>query len=149
MAGKRDGPGVPKPTNKVHFACFTCRKAFKQQGSSNWDRNVPERPFPCPNCKWPMVRLGRYFKAPPQRAGRQWLKVELLYRFGERFEFFYPNEGGRVSFQCRSLASAVGYLMGLGYPKSEVQECLESIRASHQRNSGRAEPSAAPDRPRD
>jgi hypothetical protein len=29
-----------------------------------------------------MTRLGRYFKAPPQRAKRQWLKVELLYHYG-------------------------------------------------------------------
>ncbi len=85
MAGTRPGPGVPTATNKVHFACFACRKTFKQPGSSNWDSNVPERPFPCPECKVPMVRMGRYFKAPRQRAARAWREVERLYSGGERF----------------------------------------------------------------
>ena len=86
MAGMREGSGVPTATNRVHFACFACRKAFKQRGSSNWDRNVPERPFPCPNCKAPMARLGRYFKAPRQRAIAAWQEVERLYSEGARFD---------------------------------------------------------------
>jgi hypothetical protein len=86
MAGKRKGSGVPTATNKVHFACFDCRKSFKQPGSSNWDSNVPERPFPCPDCKKPMVRLGRYFKAPPSRSLKAWREVERLYLSGERFD---------------------------------------------------------------
>jgi len=86
MAGMRDGLGVPTATNRVHFACFACRKAFKQRGSSNWDSNVPERPFPCPECKAPMIRLGRYFKAPRRQAVRAWREVEQLYREGARFD---------------------------------------------------------------
>ena len=77
MAGMRKGPGVPTATNKVHFACFACRKTFKQMGSSNWDSNVPERPFPC---------MGRYFKAPPRRSVRAWREVERKYQNGERFD---------------------------------------------------------------
>ena len=86
MAGKRPGPGVATATNRVHFACFACRKTFKQPGSSNWDSNVPERPFPCPDCKQPMARMGRHFKAPRQRAVRAWQEVEQLYLLGERFD---------------------------------------------------------------
>ena len=86
MAGKRPGSGVPKPTNRVHFACFACRKTFKQIGSSNWDSNVPERPFPCPECKEPMARMGRHFKAPRRSAVRAWKEVEHLYLQGERFD---------------------------------------------------------------
>jgi hypothetical protein len=86
MAGTRKRPGTPKATNKVHFACFTCRKSFKQQGSSNWDETVPQRPFPCPNCKQPMARMGRYFKAPSKRAVRAWRETERLYLAGERFD---------------------------------------------------------------
>jgi hypothetical protein len=86
VAGPRKGTGAPTATNKVHFACFVCRKCFKQQGSSNWDNNVPVRPFPCPNCKHSMVRMGRYFKAPPQRAVRAWREVERRYQEGERFD---------------------------------------------------------------
>jgi hypothetical protein len=86
MAGKRKGPGIPKASNKVHFVCFACRKTFKQQGSSNWDMNVPDRPFPCPNCKEPMNRMGRHFKAPSQLAIRAWREVEHRYQNGERFD---------------------------------------------------------------
>jgi hypothetical protein len=84
--GKPPKQGVPTATNKVHFACFTCRKSFKQLGSSNWDATIPKRPFPCPNCKQAMVRLGRYFnKAPRQRAIRAGREVIRLYQAGERF----------------------------------------------------------------
>jgi hypothetical protein len=86
VAGMRKGSGVPTATNKVHFVCFECRKAFKQRGSSNWDSKSPRRLFLCPNCKQPMVRLGRYFKAPRQRAARTWRQVERLYQGGERFD---------------------------------------------------------------
>jgi hypothetical protein len=80
------GPGVPSATNKVHFACFDCRKTFKQLGSSNWDSKVPQRPFPCPECKRPMARMGRYFKAPPQRSVKAWAQVKSAYLGGERFD---------------------------------------------------------------
>lgn len=100
MAKSKPGPTV---TNTVHFACFDCRKAFKQQGSSNWNLKVPQRPLACPECKRPMVGLGRYFKAPPQRATRQWLKVELLHRYGESFEAGYSGLGSK----CRTLADTV------------------------------------------
>lgn len=86
MAGMRPGPGVPTATNKVHFACFDCLKTFKQPGSSNWDANVPERPFPCPECGRPMARMGRHFKAPPRRSVRRWREVRRLYEQGERFD---------------------------------------------------------------
>ncbi len=86
MADTRPGSGVPKATNQVHFACFVCRKSFKQPGSSNWDSKVPERPFKCPECKRLMVRMGRYFKAPPHRSVHKWKEVERLYRSGERFD---------------------------------------------------------------
>ncbi len=86
MAGMRSGPGIPTATNRVHFTCFACRKTFKQAGSSNWDSNVPQRPFPCPECKRLMARMGRYLKAPRKRAVRAWLEVERLYQCGVHFD---------------------------------------------------------------
>ena len=123
-------PHRPRPRNTVHFACFDCRKTFKQRGSSNWDPEVPARHFPCPNCKQSMVRLGKYFKAPRQQAARQWLKVELLYRFGERFEA--GNE--RLDTRCKTLADAVAYLADT-HPAVDVRATLEGIRNS--RRAGR------------
>ncbi len=84
-AKPRHRPGVPHARNKVRFACFSCREAFKQIGSSTWDPGVPDRPFPCPECKQPMCRMGRYFKAPPRRAVRAWRDVQEMYLQGERF----------------------------------------------------------------
>lgn len=112
------------PTNTVHFACFHCRRVYKQQGSSNWDSSVPHRPFPCPNCKRAMTRLGRYFKAPPRRAVRQWEKVELLYRFGERFVAGNSN----LDVKCDTLASTIAFLVDAGHAESDVRQCLGAIR---------------------
>lgn len=122
-------PREPSPTDTVHFACFACRKAFKQRGSSNWDPDVPQRPFPCPECKQPMQRFGRYFQPPPQRAARQWLKVELLFHFGERFESGTLALGNR----CRTLHDTVAYLTGPTRPEAEVRAALERIRKTRTR----------------
>jgi hypothetical protein len=119
----------PTATNTVHFACFDCRKAFKQPGSSNWNQAIPQRPFDCPNCKRPMTSLGKYFKAPPQRATRQWLKVELLYRFG--VEFCSSNTG--IGRTCDTLASTVQYLVDSGHDESDVRWRLDNIR-KHRHN---------------
>jgi hypothetical protein len=91
-----------------------------------------------------MVRLGRYFKAPPQRATRQWLKVELLHHYGERFESGYLGLGRK----CRTLPDAVAYLAGPDRPASEVRAVLEGIRTVRSRAARHAEPSAAADRGR-
>jgi hypothetical protein len=72
-----------------------------------------------------MVRLGRYFKAPPQRAARQWLKVKLLYSYGERFESGNLGLGSK----CRSLAMTVVYLIEQGHAESEVRARLENLRS--------------------
>lgn len=114
----------PTATNKVHFACFRCRKAFKQPESSNWNQAIPGRPFDCPNCKQPMTPLGRYFKAPSHRATRQWLKVELLAHFGERF--WSGNSG--LDQKCDTLASTIRYLVASGHDESEVRKHLEHLR---------------------
>jgi hypothetical protein len=114
----------PTATNTVHFACFTCRKAFKQPASSNWNLDIPERPFDCPNCKQPMSRLGRHFNAPPKLATRQWHKVELLYHFGERF----VSGNSRLGKTCETLASTIQYLINSGRDESDVRSKLKQIR---------------------
>ena len=57
-----------------------------------------------------MVRLGRYFKAPPKRAIRQWHKVELLFHYGERFESGNSRLGTKV---CIRSANCMLSLAGL------------------------------------
>jgi hypothetical protein len=115
--------------NRVHFACFNCRKSFKQPNSSNWDESVPKRPFACPDCKAPMLRLGRYFKAPRRNAFRQWLKIELLYKFGERFESSFTN----ISQRCKTLSDTATYVADQGHPREEIDSFLKRALARRKR----------------
>jgi hypothetical protein len=125
----RRSPTKPQTTatNTVHYACFSCRKAFKQRGSSNWDHSVPIRPFPCPECKRPMARMGKYFQVPPQRAFAQWEKVELLYHYGEDFE----ASGKNLSMKCRTLASTIDYLTTPHRTADVIRKELKRIRRAH------------------
>jgi hypothetical protein len=50
---------------RVNFACFACRKTFKQGRSSNWDSNVPKQPFTSPERKPPMTRMGAFGRTRP------------------------------------------------------------------------------------
>jgi hypothetical protein len=81
-----------------------------------------------------MLRLGRYFKAPSQRAARQWLKVELLYHYGERFEAGHSGLGRK----CRTLAGTVAYLVGSSRPEAKVRAVLQSIQALRCKPAGQA-----------
>ena len=72
---------------KCHFACFRCRKMFRQPSLAD----LPEtrrpatgepRVVPCPECYGAMHNLGRDFKAPRQSDLKQWKKVEILLRHG-------------------------------------------------------------------
>jgi hypothetical protein len=81
---------------KDHFACFACRKAFKQRALDEllgwqWSKQVTRDEFvrarkarvvPCPECGTPMHDMGLDFKAPRQSNVKQWKKVELLYSHG-------------------------------------------------------------------
>jgi hypothetical protein len=71
-----------------------------------------------------MTRMGKYFKAPPKTAFAQWLKVELLYRFGERF---YSSRAG-LSRTCRTLRSTLEYLTNQGNPADDVRWELDQLR---------------------
>ena len=72
---------------KNHYACFTCRKAFKRFQEDEWPE--AERPAmgevvpaPCPDCGRPMADMGLDFKAPKRRETEHWAVVEHLFRHG-------------------------------------------------------------------
>ena len=70
---------VPYP---MHFACFACRKSFKQL----WTRSEGHVREPrCPDCGLKMWEMGRQFKAPKRSNLKQWRKVEALVRSGITF----------------------------------------------------------------
>jgi hypothetical protein len=72
---------------KEKFACFHCRKTFKQTWRS--ELRTPMRADAegnrialCPECGRAMKNMGRDFQAPRQSDIRQWKKVELLFARG-------------------------------------------------------------------
>jgi hypothetical protein len=72
-------------TYKRHFACFQCRKMFRQPDNHEMARPSAPHDFPCPQCRTPMANLGKDFKAPRQVDVKQWRKVEQLYLHGYIF----------------------------------------------------------------
>jgi hypothetical protein len=75
---------------KEPFACFDCRKSFKQL--SRWQLPEDRRPakgaareVPCPQCGKLMADMGHDFKAPTQGNVAQWKKVQLLFEAGFTF----------------------------------------------------------------
>jgi hypothetical protein len=74
-----------------------------------------------------MLRLDRHFKAPPQRARTQWLKVELLHAFGETFF----SSHSKLDEKCATLAGTVSYLVESGHAREAVLDRLAQIRRSH------------------
>ena len=77
-----------------HFACFQCRKAFKQWQwedceEGQWKakprmHHVP-REIVCPDCSRPMVDMGLDFKAPPKDDCEAWRILERLHENGYAF----------------------------------------------------------------
>lgn len=122
-----DHPFPEQELHKQHFACFGCRKAFKQRGSEEIGVEA-ERPFPCPECGAPMLLVGRDFRAPPQRAVKQWQVVELLRNFGVVFEpgLTQPTR------QPESLHEAEAFLVKQGYDEQVIRQRLEKLRVARQ-----------------
>lgn len=74
---------------KEHFACFACRKAYKQVARADLpehERPAPgvQRVVPCPQCGVPMADVGPDFEAPRQADVKRWQVVELFHRHGIR-----------------------------------------------------------------
>ena len=110
-------------TYKEPFACFACRKSFKQQ--SRWELPESERPAPgaerlvlCPQCRHPMADMGLDFKAPPKDDIDQWEKVRALYSAGFTFH----------SCGC----------CGPGYRPTELKEVEEFIESNRRLSEGEA-----------
>ena len=69
------------------YACFVCRKAFKQSWTAWTDDAVANV---CPECSRPMTYMGTAFRAPKQSNLNQWKKAELLLEAG----FHFTKDGG-------------------------------------------------------
>lgn len=118
--------------HKQHFACFDCRKAFKQPGSETSGVEA-ERPFPCPQCGRPMAVVGRDFQAPPQRAEKQWLLVETLHSFGVVFE---PGTTMPRTMP-KSSREVEDFLTAQGYDVEVVRKRTDALRRRRERKAPR------------
>lgn len=73
---------------KEHFACFSCRKMFRRPESHELACPPAAESAPvarCPECREPMVNLGKDFKTPKRSRVEVWQVVEQLYRRGYTF----------------------------------------------------------------
>ncbi len=108
-------------TYKEPFACFDCRKSFKQ--TSRWElpnhlRVAPgeERVVLCPQCRKPMADMGHDFKPPRTDDLQQWKNVQLLFEAG----FSYHSCGS-----C-----------GPGYRPSDLKEVTAFIESQRDPSEG-------------
>ena len=106
---------------KEPFACFDCRKVFKQ--TSRWELSDHFKPKPgeervckCPQCGKPMADMGHDFKAPKHKDVKQWEKVRILYEHG----FTYHSCG------C----------CGPGLRPAELQDVWEFIEGNKSKSEG-------------
>lgn len=110
---------------KRHYACFTCRKSFKQPGTSESESLPSRRAFLCPQCRRPMADIGSDFKAPRRRDRDQWAKVEALYAFGYLFRPRCCKGPGTRPRDMRELREV---LRSTGFGESEIEPRLALIR---------------------
>jgi len=62
-----------------HYACFTCKKSFKQ------DPLNASLPHICPECSGELRDMGRNFRPPKKAAKNAWEVVRRLHEAGFRF----------------------------------------------------------------
>jgi DNA-directed RNA polymerase subunit RPC12/RpoP len=114
---------------KQHYACFECRKSFKQpldahrppEGERSGD-------VTCPQCGGPMHSMGLDFQAPPRRNTRQWEKVRILFAHG----YAYHSCGcGGPGDRPRTLGEVPAFL-ARRRPRSEGEALLWRISAREQ-----------------
>ena len=106
MVSRKDQPyGIYKD----HYACFGCRKAFKQPNRLDLEKQLrpkhsKNRVVLCRECRKPMQSMGHAFKAPRQNATKQWKKVETLITNGIRFDYFgWAGPGNRPATDRKSV----------------------------------------------
>jgi hypothetical protein len=107
------------------YACFSCRKVFKQASSDQDGANI------CPDCVKPMSYMGTAFRAPKQSNLKQWEKARLLIEAG----FQFNKDGGP---KPRTLKDLPAFLEAHRLAKrSPGERLLDDLKA---RESGRDTP---------
>jgi len=134
-----------------HFACFVCRKAFKQWQWKACDedtfrtkqrlKHVP-RKIVCPVCAKPMTDMGLDFKAPRKNNVEAWAILEILARNGYRFW----GCGCSVGFTPPSTLREVSEWLSKRHDRSKGEELLNkfdrNIKAKARNQKPKPEPKA-------
>ena len=84
---------------KNHFACFRCRKAFKQTSEYDWNNphlDYKNHVFKCPDCKIEMADMGMDFRAPKKSNVKAWKRLETAYKIGHAFQTCGCNGPGFI-----------------------------------------------------
>jgi DNA-directed RNA polymerase subunit RPC12/RpoP len=107
------------------YACFTCRKVFKQTSNQELEKKeIQNRQYKCPQCGEIMKDMGHDFQAPKQKDRKQWLKVELLYNNG----FTYHSCGcGGPGYRPAKLSEVEEFLRSNKMPASEGERLLSVL----------------------
>ncbi|MCP9494435.1 MAG: DUF433 domain-containing protein [Pyrinomonadaceae bacterium MAG19_C2-C3] len=105
---------------KMQYACFNCRKTYKQTIPYLRPRELDRERF-CPQCRSRMWMMGVAFKAPKQTNIKQWTKVETLIRSG--FIFHSTHYGWKVPKVPREVKPFLRWIK----QKSEGERLLDSI----------------------
>lgn len=110
----------------MQFACFRCRKAFKQPVAH--PRRLPEEQHICPDCGGEMQEMGRYFRAPKRGDVEQWMKVQALAEAGFTFHSSYSNRVGNYPERLRDVESFIENAKRRLGRISEGEELLRRIK---------------------
>jgi DNA-directed RNA polymerase subunit RPC12/RpoP len=125
---------------KRHFACFHCRKSFKQSYRGELKSGESDRPFRCPECGVPMKNMGADFKAPRQCDSKQWLKVEILESFGIVYQMGCCDGPGDRPAVLREVEE---FLVARGLPRAAVRLRIKAVTQSRKREKVRQRASGA------
>jgi hypothetical protein len=103
---------------KPHYACFKCRRAFKQ-----WPEVATEQVC-CPECGDVVHDLGLDFKPPKQANRKQWQKVRQLFEHG----FIFHSCGCCGPGLRPEELKEVAHFLADNLPQSEGQRLLNTIQ---------------------
>jgi hypothetical protein len=101
-----------------HWVCFSCRKQFRKPYINLWPfvspALRPTRPeYSCPECKTPMVDMGKYFRPPRSNDRQGWESMRRLaahgYRFRSESSMAFLRYIGGTRLAKRDIEAALAY----------------------------------------
>jgi DNA-directed RNA polymerase subunit RPC12/RpoP len=97
-SARKTGDEHGGPMYLIAHACFECRASFKR---------TADGPSKCPHCGREAFPMGRAFKAPLKRSREQWLKVQILYGHGFRFDRYGRHGGAPLPKRLRDVEAFI------------------------------------------